>query len=154
MLARRPSIAPSRPPSAARRPSAARHLCAGALTLVMVIAIGCGSEKTDRVTGGVLRLDVDEYRILPQRVSIPPGRVKILIHDVGTLTHNVHVEDPSQLDAQGNPLELGGTPTAHPGTGKGTRQSKVLLLARGTYRLVCTIANHEVLGQYATLEVR
>lgn len=148
-----PRLHPLIPTPGRARPARLRRLCAGGLALVAVLAAGCGQDKTVRVTGGVLRLDVDEYRILPQRVSIPPGRVKILIHDVGKLTHNVHVEDPSHLDEQGNPLELGGTPTAHPGTGPTTRKATTLLLAKGTYRLVCTIANHEVLGQYATLIV-
>jgi plastocyanin len=143
-----------KPASAPARRSRARWLSALVLVAVTFAAAGCGGDKTVRVTSGVVRLDVDEYRIIPARVSVPAGKVKILIHDVGLLTHNVHVEDPSQLDAQGNPLDLGGTETAHPGVGPRTRGSVTLDLAPGTYRMVCTIANHEVLGQFGTLIVR
>jgi plastocyanin len=136
-----------------RRPRAGR-LCACLLALLALGAAGCGGGDTVDVTGGVVRLDVDEYRIIPDKVTVPAGRVKILIHDTGLLTHNVHVEDPGDLDEQGNPRDLGGTPTAHPGTGPPTRESVTLTLAPGKYRLVCTIANHEVLGQYGTLDVK
>jgi plastocyanin len=136
------------------RPPRAWRLCACALATLAFVATGCGSDDAVNVTGGTLRLDVDEYRILPAKVTVPAGRMRILIHNVGKLTHNVHVEDPSRLDDQGNPFDLGGTPTAHPGTGPMTREAAILTLAPGTYRLVCTIANHEVLGQYATLEVK
>jgi plastocyanin len=136
------------------RPSRTGRLCALALAGVVLGAIGCGGGDTVHVAGGIVRLDVDEYRIIPNKVSVPAGQVKILIHDTGLLTHNVHIEDPSQLDKQGNPLDLGGTRTAHPGSGPTARQAVTLTLAPGTYRMVCTIANHEVLGQYGTLVVK
>jgi plastocyanin len=142
------------PASSRARPSRAGLVCVAALLAVAFGSLGCGGDDAVRVTGGTVRLDVDEYRILPDRVSVPPGKVRILIHDTGLLTHNVHVEDTSQLDAQGNPLDLGGTPTAHPGTGPTTRQAVTLDLQPGTYRMICTIANHEVLGQYGTLIVK
>jgi plastocyanin len=117
---------------------------------IVLAGAGCGDEgDTVRVNGGVLRLTVDEYRIVPARVSVPPGNLKILIRDVGRLTHNVRVEDHSQRDPGGAPLQLGGTDTAHPGQ----RASGTLVLAPGKYRMVCTIANHELLGQYGTLIV-
>jgi plastocyanin len=142
------------PASGHVRPSRAVLPCIAALLAIGFGSLGCGGDDAVRVTGGTIRLDVDEYRIVPDRVSVPAGKVRILIHDTGLLTHNVHVEDTSQLDAQGNPLDLGGTPTAHPGTGPTTRQVKTLDLQPGTYRMVCTIANHEVLGQYGTLIVK
>jgi plastocyanin len=141
------------PASGRARPPRAGRLCALALAAFAAVVAGCGGSPI-RVTGGVVRLDVDEYRIIPDKVRVPPGKVKILIHDTGLLTHNVHIEDPTKLDEQGNPLDLGGTPTAHPGTGPTTRKAVTLTLAPGTYRMVCTIANHEVLGQYGTLEVQ
>jgi plastocyanin len=147
------------PASGRARPSRARRLCALALAAIALAvpalaATGCGGDDAVDVTGGVVRLDVDEYRIIPDKVSVPAGKVKILIHDTGLLTHNVHIEDPSKRDEQGNPLDLGGTPTAHPGVGPTTREAVTLTLAPGTYRMVCTIANHEVLGQYGTLIVK
>ena len=140
---------------ASTRPARRGRVCASAIAALALLAGGCGGGgEPVLVTGGTLRLDLDEYRILPDKVQVPAGRVRILIHDIGKLTHNVHIEDPSQLDPQGNPLDLGGTPTAHPGTGPNTRKAVTLTLAPGKYRMVCTIANHEVLGQYGTLEVR
>jgi plastocyanin len=149
-------VAPLAQNSASGHPrrSRAGRLCLLAIVGAALLAPGCGGDDAVRVTGGIVRLDVDEYRIVPDKVSVPPGKVKILIHDTGLLTHNVHIEDTSERDAQGNPLDLGGTPTAHPGTGPTTREAVTLDLEPGTYRMVCTIANHEVLGQYGTLIVK
>ena len=44
---------------------------------------------------------------------------------------------------------MGGTPTARPGT----TVTGTVRLPPGTYRLACTISNHDDLGMWAELEV-
>lgn len=128
-------------------PSLGTARCALLLALAVMVG-GCGSH-TVVVKSSVLRLRLDEFRIIPDRVQVPAGRLKIVAYNTGTLTHIVRVEQPYN-DANGNPIVLGGTSVAHPGevvSGKVT-------LARGTYKLVDTIGNHAGLGEYATLIVR
>jgi plastocyanin len=110
---------------------------------------GCGGAATVVDRDGTLQLTLDEYRIAPARIQVRPGRVHIVARNRGVLTHNVVVE---LLPRSGEvaPREVGRTRTAHPGQ----TVSVDVVLAPGTYRLVCTIANHENLGQYATLSAR
>jgi uncharacterized cupredoxin-like copper-binding protein len=125
------------------------RVLATALTLAAAVpAAGCGGASFTMVQGSTLRLRLDEYRIEPSHVRIRAGRVTIVARDTGILTHNVAIENPHRKP--GRPFtQYARTRTMHPG------QSATLTvtLKPGTYRLACTIANHDDLGQYATLEV-
>lgn len=120
--------------------------------LAVVVAVGlagCGSTPTARVSGETLHLRIDEFRILPKKLSVRTGRIRILGRNVGILTHNVKVFSTIYKDPQGNFVIVGGTDTVHPGeTATGTVD-----LRPGTYKLADTIANHDDLGAYATLIV-
>src|SRR4051794_41908710 len=60
-----------------------------ALTVAAALA-GCGADTPyTPARGGTLRLRLDEYRILPERITIPAGRVDIVARDVGRVTHNL-----------------------------------------------------------------
>src|SRR5437763_15658306 len=114
------------------------------------VAAGCG-EKTVNVRGDVVRLRLEEYRMVPQQISVAGPRVRIVATDAGILTHNVKIFSTTQTDSEGKPIQVGdGTPTAHPGE---TVTSKVLTLAPGRYRLACSIANHDDLGLHGILIV-
>ena len=54
-------------------------------------------------------------------------------------------------DREAPPTELGGTGTAQPGE---TATFTFENLEPGEYRMVCTITNHDQLGQYGELIVR
>jgi len=127
-----------------RRPAI---LLAAMLAASFAVA-GCGGSEPLEEPSSVLRLRVDEYRIVPDHARVRAGRLKIMIYDAGILTHNVKVES-DEIDPEGKPVVVGGTPTAHPGE---TQFGKVEL-EPGTYRLACTIANHDTLGMYGKLEV-
>jgi hypothetical protein len=101
------------------------------------------------VNGSVLRLRLDEFRITPPRVQVNAGRLKIIAFNTGQLTHNVKVE-LEHRDASGQPVVLGGTPTALPG---GEVEAK-MVLTPGHYRMVDSLANHVDLGQFGTLIVK
>ena len=117
--------------------------------LVAAPTAGCGEPDPVRVNGHRLTLVLDEYRIRPEVVSVPAGRLTIVVRDRGILTHNVRVQRESE-DPEAPPVDLGGTSTAHPGR----RAEGTVDLLPGEYRMVCTIANHDELGQYGTLIVR
>jgi hypothetical protein len=124
-----------------------------ALTLlgasIVATLAGCGGGRTVNVSGTVVRLRLDEFRITPQLVRVQPGRLKIIAFNTGVLTHNVKVE-LAHPDAYGQPVVVGGTPTALPGQEVETK----LTLAPGRYVMVDTLANHRDLGQYGTLIVK
>jgi plastocyanin len=126
------------------------RLSALVLAAAALAAAGCGGGSGQAVNrSGTLDLALDEYRILPAKIEIGTGTIVISARNRGVLTHNVVVQVPAKSE-EDRPVELGRTPTAHPGQ---TVQTSIRLQP-GTYRLVCTIANHENLGQYATVEVK
>jgi len=113
-------------------------------------AAGCGSDPPYAPAGGhTVRLRLDEYRVLPQRVIVPAGRIEIVARNTGRLTHNVAVVQFDRPLGEDEEKQYARTPTAHPGDVVRTS----VTLRPGKYRLVCTIANHDNLGQYGELKV-
>jgi plastocyanin len=124
--------------------------------LVAVVAVcaaalfGCGSDAPYVAADGrTVSLRLDEYRVLPPRVTVTAGRIAIVARNVGRLTHNVAVVQFDRPLGEDEERQYARTPTAHPGTVVRT----AVTLRPGKYRLVCTIANHDNLGQYGELKV-
>jgi len=122
-----------------------------ALLGAAALVTGCGGGSPDPVTDrdATLRLRLDEYRIAPGAIKVRAGRIRILARNRGKLTHNVKVEEATEEEGA-TPIVFGGTATMQPGEAAPGRTVRLL---PGRYRLVCTIGNHENLGQYAELEV-
>jgi plastocyanin len=128
----------------------ARRATLLALSLAGALAIaGCGDDgPVTRDDAGVVRLRLDEYRILPQRVRVPSGRFEIVATNRGVLTHNVAIVSAERRPGQ-DEVQYARTATAHPGQ---TVRAEVRLKP-GKYRMVCSLANHDNLGQYGELIV-
>ena len=125
-------------------------------TLLLAVALpatalfGCGRDAPYvPASGRAVSLRLDEYRVLPQRVTAPAGRVRIIARNVGRLTHNIAIVQFDRPLGEDEEKQYARTPTAHPGEVVQTTAS----LKPGKYRLVCTIANHDNLGQYGELKV-
>jgi hypothetical protein len=124
---------------------------AACLAVVAIALAGCGEAKQVRTERPILRISLDEYRIVPQNISARPGRIKIVVRNNGRLTHNLAIQTP--------PKEIGDKPVdVVGGRVKSMQPGEVAApikptLAPGTYRLVCTIANHDDLGQYGELVI-
>ncbi|MGI8730615.1 MAG: hypothetical protein ACR2LK_11610 [Solirubrobacteraceae bacterium] len=110
---------------------------------------GCGGGDVFRTDRPILRLTLDEYRIVPQSIVIKPGRMKFQVRNTGRLTHNLVLQNPDGAD--GKVVEIARTDTMQPGE---MAEPIKVTIAPGEYRLVCTIANHDDLGQYGSLQVR
>jgi len=124
-------------------------LCAVLAVLALALG-GCGGDDVFRTDRPILRLTLDEYRVVPQSIVVAkPGRMKFDVRNGGRLTHNLAIQVPEGPD--GKPVEISRTATMQPGE---RAEPIKLTLAAGEYRLVCTIANHDDLGQFGTLEVR
>ena len=119
--------------------------CAGLLVLG-----GCGGDEPVEIEGRTLRLRLDEYRIMPQDVRVDAGRLRIVATNVGRLTHNVKIVRQDEDDLEAPVDEIVGTRSTQPGESTSVTLEN---LRPGEYRLACTIANHDDLGQYGTLVV-
>lgn len=119
------------------------------LAVLALVLAGCGDDDVFRTDRPILRLTLDEYRVVPQNIVVKPGRMKFDVRNGGRLTHNLAVQIPKGPD--GRPVELSRTETMQPGE---RAEAIKVTLKPGEYRLVCTIANHDDLGQYGTLKVQ
>jgi plastocyanin len=120
------------------------------LALCATPLFGCGRDAPYvPASGRAISMRLDEYRVLPQRVTVPAGRVRIIARNVGRLTHNIAVVQFNRPLGEDEERQYARTPTAHPGEVVRT----TVTLKPGKYRLVCTIANHDNLGQYGELKV-
>lgn len=127
------------------------------LTALVALALagsgvaGCGSNTTtpDLVLkdGGTLRVKLTEYRVSPQRVDMkagPDGFAHLVLQATndGDVPHDLAVGRGGYI--------IGRTTTIKPGQ---TAVAKPVALPVGTYRIFCTLSNHDVLGQYGFLVV-
>jgi plastocyanin len=129
-----------------------KHLIPIVLVALLVVAdvAACGDEDPVAVEGRTLRLRLDEFRIVPQNVRVKEGRLRIVATNIGRLTHNVEVVKQDEDDLEERPEEIDGTRTAQPNESAAVTIDD---LPAGEYRLICSIANHDDLGQYGRLIV-
>jgi uncharacterized cupredoxin-like copper-binding protein len=125
---------PSLPPLA-RAAAVAAGLLAGA---------GCGEPDPVAVDATPLRLTLSEYRIAPQAVEVPAGRVVLVVRNGGTMVHRLQLRsgDRSRTLASSPPLRPGETARL------------VLDLPPGTYVDTCTGDRHDTLGEHGTIGAR
>jgi uncharacterized cupredoxin-like copper-binding protein len=127
-----------------------RHTPFAAAALAALALSGCArDEPYVPAAGRTVSLRLDEYRVLPQRVTVPAGRVRLVGRNTGRLTHNLAVVQLDRPLGEDEERQFARTPTAHPGQ----QVQTTVTLKPGKYRVVCTIANHDNLGQYGELKV-
>jgi plastocyanin len=107
-----------------------------------VLTGGCGSPDPVTEKGRTIHVKLEEFRFVPQTIHATPGRTTITVEDAGVLAHNL------KLLRRG--VEVGGTDTIQ----HGQTATTTVTLKKGTYRMVCTIANHDDLGMYGSIVVR
>jgi len=120
----------------------------GRLTAALLVALSLalaacgGDEPTARVGDGEVAMTLDDFSLTPQRLRVPPGPTTFSLANRGRIGHNFHV-----VGSRGEPIAV---TTLLPGD----RETATADLRRGTYRMLCTVSNHEELGMYGTLVVR
>jgi uncharacterized cupredoxin-like copper-binding protein len=121
------------------------------LALAALPAAGCGADIAyTRAPDRRVEVRLDEYRVLPEHIEVRAGRITLVARNTGRLTHNLAVVQFERPLGDEEEKQYGEpTKTLFPGQ---TAQTTVDL-EPGKYRLVCTIANHDNLGQYAELKV-
>jgi uncharacterized cupredoxin-like copper-binding protein len=132
-----------------------KAMTGGRLTPLLLVTaalatVGCGDVAYTHAPDRSVEVRLDEYRVLPEHIQVTAGRITIVARNTGRLTHNlvvVQFKRPLGDDVEkqyGEP-----TKTLFPGQSASTTVD----LQPGKYRLICTIANHDNLGQYAELKV-
>jgi uncharacterized cupredoxin-like copper-binding protein len=127
----------------------------GRLTLLLLVTAalavaGCGDVAYTHAPNRRVEVRLDEYRVLPEHIQVTAGRITLVARNTGRLTHNlVVVQFDRPLGDEEEKRYGEPTKTLFPGqTG-----STTVDLEPGKYRLICTISNHDNLGQYAELKV-
>ncbi len=131
---------------------------AGLLALVALVALalsglaaGCGAGTSAAelvlAEGGTLPIKLTEYRVSPQRVDMKAGRDGLARLTVEAFNEG---DIPHDLAVGRGGFVIGRTTTIKPGQ---TARATGFALPRGTYRIFCTVSNHDVLGQYGFLVV-
>lgn len=90
-------------------------------------------------TVGVTMIDI---QFVPREITLP-AKGTIALRNEGGLAHNLTIQDAATHEALlgSKDLPMGGT------------QSLSVGLPAGTYRIVCTLNNHETLGMIGTLTI-
>jgi plastocyanin len=118
------------------------------LALCPLLALGCGDEDEPGRTvtapaNAKLRVVADEYSFDPSTIVLRgAGTLTVNLRNEGSLAHNLRVLSRDQ--------EIDGTPTLRAGRTESAR----LNLEHGSYRIVCTVGDHEELGMTGALQVR
>jgi plastocyanin len=118
------------------------------LALCPLLALGCGDrdEPGRTVTApanSTLRVVANEYSFDPSTIVLQgAGTLTVTLRNEGSLAHNLKVLRGDE--------EVAGTPTLPAGRTESAR----LNLEHGTYRIICSVGDHEELGMTGTLRVR
>ena len=122
------------------------------LALGALPAAGCGGNVAySRAPDRRVEVRLDEFSITPEHIQVSAGRVTLIAHDSGRLTHNLAVVQFKRPKSGEQEKQYGpATKTLFPGE---TSPPITVDLKPGKYRLVCTLANHDNLGQWAELKV-
>ena len=105
---------------------------------------GCGgAEPVTRADGARLEITLDDFLIRPQDARARGGRLTFVVTNGGRLGHNLRLRGGSEGEHVISTTLL---------PGKGTTSS--VSLAPGSYKMLCTVANHEQLGMTGRLVVR
>jgi plastocyanin len=118
---------------------------ATAALVALAVVIGCGGDEPTAVVNQYdVEITLDEFLIRPQNVEVevPAGKMSITVTNRGRLRHSFRL-----WGANSAPVEI---ETLHPGQRVGDGVS----IARGEYRMVCTVSNHAELGMTGRLVVR
>lgn len=125
-------------------PALPSRALAAAVVTALATCTGCGEPDPVAVDATPLRLTLSEYRIAPQAVRVPAGRVEILVRNGGTSVHRLEIRSEDRTRT------LAATPPLRPG--ETTRL--VVDLSPGTYVDTCAVERHDTLGEHGTIVAR
>ena len=114
-----------------------------AALLAIALLGGCGGgEPVVQARDQRVEIELDDFLIRPQNVRATAGELTFSITNRGRLGHNFRLRDEGREVVEVTTLLPGGSATAS------------ARLRPGSYKMVCTVANHEQLGMTGRLVVR
>lgn len=125
-------------------PALPSRALAAAATTALVAAAGCGEPGAVAVDATPLRLTLSEYRIAPQAVRVPAGRVEVVVRNGGTTVHRLEIRSADRART------LASSPPLRPGDSA----RLVVDLPPGDYVDTCAIERHDTLGEHGTIVAR
>jgi FtsP/CotA-like multicopper oxidase with cupredoxin domain/plastocyanin len=110
------------------------------LCVVVVSTVGSGGSSSSTTSTGSepIVVTLSEFKITPATITAPPGPVKLLVSNSGSMTHNLSVSGG------------GRTPDIKPG---GSAPLDLGSMKEGTYQVQCNIPGHADSGMKATLVI-
>jgi uncharacterized cupredoxin-like copper-binding protein len=120
------------------------------LVTAALAAVGCGDVNYTGMPDDRVSVRLGEYRVVPEHIQVKAGRITLVARDTGRLTHNLVVVQFKRPLGDEEEKQYG-QPTKTLFSGQ--TGSTTVDLKPGKYRLICTIANHDNLGQWAELKV-
>jgi uncharacterized cupredoxin-like copper-binding protein len=129
-----------------------------AIAAVTVVAVSGSVSTGNAVTSKPLvAVQVDEFSVFPGTQGAPKGKVRFVVTNIGTVTHEFVVLKTSkpagnllkgkEADESGNVGEIGAVPA-------GEARTLNLVLKAGHYALICNLPGHYRTGQFADFYVR
>jgi plastocyanin len=124
------------------RTSATAVLTTAALAFAGASA-GCGGteDRPERARERSLTIAMHDYYFRPQAARAEPGKLRVTLVNDARIPHNFRLQHNGRLYAEVTALK------------PGERETHTYDLPRGSYKMFCSIANHEELGMYGTLTV-
>jgi plastocyanin len=114
-----------------------------AALLAAVLLGGCGGAgPTVQARDQRVEIELDDFLIRPQNVRARAGELTFTVTNRGRLGHNFRLRDEGREVVEVTTLLPGESATAS------------ATLRPGSYKMVCTVANHEQLGMTGRLVVR
>ena len=111
--------------------------------LAVALVVGCGgSEPVVQARDQRVEIELDDFLIRPQEVRAQAGALTFAVRNRGRLGHNFRLRDEGREVVEVTTLLPGESATAS------------ARLRPGSYKMVCTVANHEQLGMTGRLVVR
>lgn len=120
------------------------------LTLLYLVNLRRGDDGMVRVEGSTIRVELREFKMTPQSVSIRRGNVVVIATNRGAQVHNLQIETIVDRTSDDRAKPLLAIKAMQPGASASGNAS----LGPGRYRWRSSIANDDDLGMYGVIEVR
>jgi hypothetical protein len=124
------------------RPRAvSRLLMVGAASLGSGTTLAACGHTTKVGSNRIVRVAVTEYRVVPQSIQAPAGRLTLVVENDGRLAHTLAISRHGNVLGQTMPLQPGATAPL------------TIDLRPGSYLMTSTLFSDQALGLYGTLTV-
>ncbi|HEX6167859.1 MAG TPA: plastocyanin/azurin family copper-binding protein [Acidimicrobiales bacterium] len=122
-----------------------RRRTAVALAVAATLLAGCGGDGEDEALPAVdgpvsprLEVSATEMAFTPDAVAVEAGEVEVVLHNDGTILHDLRIDDqPLLLEAVAGETDTGS-----------------IALDPGSYAFFCSLPGHREAGMEGVLEVR